>query len=199
MADARVGQQLQHRIHHAQARAQDRHDDHVGRQRFALGRLDRCFDARQRHRQLAGGLNGQEQTEPMRQPAEVAGCRRPIAQRRQGILRDRVLHQVYRHGRTIHASSRILADAETARATVCVCSCPSHSRVRPSHARRRRHQHRRPPVRRVSLIVTGGTVVTMDAAGTVIENGAVAIADAAIVAVGTAADVGLEVPCRAHH
>jgi len=41
----------------------------------------------------------------------------------------------------------------------------------------------------VSLIVTGGTVVTMDAAGTVIENGAVAIADAAIVAVGTAADV----------
>jgi 5-methylthioadenosine/S-adenosylhomocysteine deaminase len=41
----------------------------------------------------------------------------------------------------------------------------------------------------VSLIITGGTVVTMDAAGTVIENGAVAIAGAAIVAVGTAADV----------
>jgi 5-methylthioadenosine/S-adenosylhomocysteine deaminase len=41
----------------------------------------------------------------------------------------------------------------------------------------------------VSLIVTGGTVVTMDAAGTVIENGAVAIADTAIVAVGTASDV----------
>ena len=68
----------------------------------------RCFHTRQRHRQLAGGLDGQEQAEPMRQPAEVAGCRRPIAQRQQGILSNRVLHQVYRHGRTIHASSRIL-------------------------------------------------------------------------------------------
>lgn len=42
---------------------------------------------------------------------------------------------------------------------------------------------------RVSLLVTGGTVVTMDAAGTVIPDGAVAINGDTIVAVGPAADL----------
>ncbi len=41
----------------------------------------------------------------------------------------------------------------------------------------------------ISLLVTGGTVVTMDAAGTIVPDGAVAIDGAAIVAVGTAADL----------
>ena len=48
----------------------------------------------------------------------------------------------------------------------------------------------------VSLILTGGTVVTMDAAGTVIENGAVAISDTAIVAVGAAAEVAAKFSAR---
>ncbi len=43
--------------------------------------------------------------------------------------------------------------------------------------------------RAVSLVVTGGTVVTMDAAHTVIPRGAVAIDGARIVAVGPAADL----------
>jgi 5-methylthioadenosine/S-adenosylhomocysteine deaminase len=43
--------------------------------------------------------------------------------------------------------------------------------------------------RSVSLVVTGGTVVTMDAAGTVIPNGAVAIDHDAIVGVGPADDI----------
>jgi 5-methylthioadenosine/S-adenosylhomocysteine deaminase len=41
----------------------------------------------------------------------------------------------------------------------------------------------------VSLLITGGTVVTMDDSGTVVSNGAVAIDGAAIVAVGTAGDL----------
>jgi len=41
----------------------------------------------------------------------------------------------------------------------------------------------------VSLVISGGTVVTMDAQATVIENGAVAIDGSEIVAVGTAADI----------
>lgn len=48
----------------------------------------------------------------------------------------------------------------------------------------------------VSLLVTGGTVVTMDAAGTVIADGAVAIDDGAIVAVGTAADLDARFAAR---
>ncbi len=41
----------------------------------------------------------------------------------------------------------------------------------------------------ISLLVTGGTVVTMDAAGTIVPNGAVAIDGTTIVAVGAAADL----------
>src|SRR5262245_37706377 len=42
---------------------------------------------------------------------------------------------------------------------------------------------------RISLIVTGGPVVTVDASGTVIADGAVAINGATIVMVGKRADV----------
>jgi len=45
------------------------------------------------------------------------------------------------------------------------------------------------PGNAVSLVITGGTVVTMDAQGTVIEHGAVAINETEIVAVGTADDI----------
>ncbi len=51
--------------------------------------------------------------------------------------------------------------------------------------------------RAVSLVVTGGTVVTMDAAQTVIPRGAVAIDGARIVAVGSAADIASRFAGRA--
>jgi hypothetical protein len=44
-------------------------------------------------------------------------------------------------------------------------------------------------VRRVALVVTNGTVVTMDSGGRVLQNGAVAIDGSDIVAVDTAAAV----------
>ena len=47
----------------------------------------------------------------------------------------------------------------------------------------------RRPGQRVSLLITGGTVITMDAAGRVIEDAAVAITDDEIVAVGTRLDI----------
>ena len=41
------------------------------------------------------------------------------------------------------------------------------------------------PLRRADLIVAGGTVLMMDPGETVIDNGALAISDGAIAAVGT--------------
>ncbi|MFN7979906.1 MAG: amidohydrolase [Vicinamibacterales bacterium] len=51
--------------------------------------------------------------------------------------------------------------------------------------------------RAVSLVVTGGTVVTMDAAHTIIPRGAVAIDGARIVAVGPAAEIARRFTSRA--
>ena len=48
----------------------------------------------------------------------------------------------------------------------------------------------RRPGERVSVLIAGGTVVTMDEAGTVIRDGAVAISGTTIVAVGSASDLG---------
>ena len=45
---------------------------------------------------------------------------------------------------------------------------------------------------RIDLIVNGSHIVTMDEAGTVIENGAIAIDDGLILAIGSADDIGAE-------
>ena len=42
---------------------------------------------------------------------------------------------------------------------------------------------------RIDLIILGDDVVTMDAVGTVIQNGAVAVDDGLILAVGSAAEI----------
>src|SRR5829696_762912 len=51
---------------------------------------------------------------------------------------------------------------------------------------------------RVSLLISGGTVVTMDESGTVVSNGAIAIDGSAIVAVGTAGDLDAKYSARDH-
>jgi len=51
----------------------------------------------------------------------------------------------------------------------------------------------------ITLLITGGTVVTMDAAGSIIPDGAVAIDGDAIVAVGAAADLDARYNTRSRH
>ena len=48
----------------------------------------------------------------------------------------------------------------------------------------------------IDLVVRGDWVVTMDAGGTLIEDGAVAIDDGVILAVGSAADIEAQFPAR---
>jgi 5-methylthioadenosine/S-adenosylhomocysteine deaminase len=51
---------------------------------------------------------------------------------------------------------------------------------------------------RIDLIIEGDYVVTMDAAGTVVENGALAIDDGLIIAIGPAADINVEFNAEGH-
>ena len=69
---------------------------------------------------------------------------------------------------------------------ICVSSCG------PSEEPREPAAPRDEP--RVDLLVKGDYVVAMDAGGTVVENGAVAIDDGVIVAIGPAADIEAEYP-----
>jgi len=97
VANPRMREQIEDRVHHAEAGAQHRHHDHIGCENLAFGRFEGRVETRQRHRQLASRLDRQNETEPVRQPPELTRRRRAIAQRRQGILRDWMLHKMDRH------------------------------------------------------------------------------------------------------
>ena len=101
VADTRRRNQLQHRVEHAQPRAQDGHDDDVGRDAAAVRRPQRRLDRRRGRRQIARRLGGQQQADAHRHAAEHFRRRLRVAQRQQGIMHERVLDDVDRHGATI--------------------------------------------------------------------------------------------------
>ena len=75
MADPRVGHQVEHGIQHAQAGAQHRHDDDVGRDTTRRRRLERRLHGGGRRRQIAQGLGGQQHADASRGPAELVRTR----------------------------------------------------------------------------------------------------------------------------
>ena len=162
VADARVGQQLEHRVDHAQAGAQHRHDDDVGVERLALAP---ARAASRRAPSVIGSLRvasvATHQAEPMGQPPEVT---RRASSGRAATSGHPARSDAAPDGRgtwrTIHAYRRVESGAMRIVARFCwwspsllvavIACCWS----RPS----------RPVGRRASsLLVTGGTVVTMDA------------------------------------
>ena len=107
VADARVRQQLEHRLDHAQAGAQHRHDDDVGVERLAVAPA-RAASRRAPASSAASRVASIASSRLSRCASRRKWLARVVRSRsaEQGILRDRMLHQMDGHGRTIHAVSR---------------------------------------------------------------------------------------------
>jgi 5-methylthioadenosine/S-adenosylhomocysteine deaminase len=118
----------------------------------------------------------------MSQPPEVTRPGGFVAKRGECVLRDGVIDNVNGHGVNIHRGtieSRSMRSARIAFLSVLLLA------VTVGLVRMSRGQARTP----VSLIITGGIVVTVDAANRVIPDGAIAINGGEIVAVDTAAKI----------
>ncbi len=94
--------QLEGRAEHAQAGPQDRHEDDVPGEAMARRRTDRRVDGDQLGRQVADGFGEKHETHAFGRPPERVGLGPLVAQRDEGVGDDRVLHQMKRHGFTIH-------------------------------------------------------------------------------------------------
>ena len=155
VTDARVRQQLEHRIHHAEAGAQHRHDDDVGVERLALAPVSSGVSTRrQRHRQLARRLDREHQAQPMRQPPEMArpssSCRAARSARpaRSDAARDGRARGDYTRKRSrICAGCAALDSAARASARGCwrVVGRAASSRSRPAGHAASSARHRAAP------------------------------------------------------
>ena len=202
MPDARGRDQLEDRVQHPQTRAQDRHDDDVARDAPSLCRPERRLDRGRDARNVPRGLGREQQADPDGHPPKELGRRGGVPQRRERVVNERMRDEVQRHGFTIQeAGGRSRSrrrGSETRRGSgtdsgigararcwatliesplmlLRVCACRRCAAVAAGAAERRT----------VSLIVSGGTVVTMDPAGRVLSPGALAIDGRDIVGVDT--------------
>ena len=207
VADARAGHELEHGVEHAEPRAQHRHDDDIAG--HAGGRAPaRAASATITSRVGTSRSASAASSTLMRVggAAELLRRRRArVAQRDERVLNERMVDEVDGHGghytiadcqiaangrlrpSTVNGDvdaingdcRRLLRIAAADKLRPCSTTCARIDRragARPSCT------PRRPRRRPVALIVTGGTVVTMDAARRVLTPGAVAIDGADIVA-----------------
>ena len=102
MADARRRHQLEHRVQHAQARPQHRHDDDVGGDLAAGRGLERRLDDDLARRHVAQGLGRQQDADPARGPPELLGRRRASRSLTSASWTSGWVDEVDGHGGTIH-------------------------------------------------------------------------------------------------
>ena len=193
VADARVGHELQNRVEHPEPRPQHRHDDHVRADLLSGRRTERRVDADVAVRDLAHRFGGEQHADPRGRSTKMFRHRSLVAQLDERIVHERMLDDVDRHGphytispscvhRTRRDRSSEGQQSPVARSPVSSQQSPVASRQSPVRllcvvavvlgaVALATGQQRRP----ATLIITGGIVVTQNAARQVLNPGAVAI------------------------
>ena len=98
MPDASRRNQLEDRVEHAEAGAENRHDNDVMRDTAAARRAERTLDRDVTGRHFAGGFGGEQQADPHGHATEQLGRRRRVAQGRERIVNERVRDEMQWHG-----------------------------------------------------------------------------------------------------
>ena len=88
---------LEHRIQHSQTRTQDRHDHHIAADLPARRLLERRVDEDVVRRHVTQGFDRQQHADALRGPAEFVRAGPAVTQRDEGILDERVAHDVDGH------------------------------------------------------------------------------------------------------
>jgi len=99
VAHAHIGKQIDKRLHHAEPRAQDRHDHQRLREHAAGRGLHRCLDGLFESGQVARRLDGEQQAELVCERTKRHRLGRPVAQVREEMPGERMVEDVERHGR----------------------------------------------------------------------------------------------------
>ena len=92
--DARRRQQLQHRVEHAQSRAQHRHHDDIARHAAPFGFFERRLHDRALGRQIAQRFGHQQHADAIGDLAELFGFGFDVAKLAERVVNERVRHEV---------------------------------------------------------------------------------------------------------
>ena len=97
MSDPRRRHQLEDSVEHAEARAQDRNHNNIGRDPPAVGQAHRRVDRHVRRGEVPERFGGQQDADPSGRAPERFRRRSLVAQRHERILNQRVIDDVKAH------------------------------------------------------------------------------------------------------
>ncbi len=142
MADARGGQQLEHRVQHPQARAKDRHHHDIARHPASLGLFERRVDDSPFGGEIAQCFGHEQDTDSVGDLPEHLGLGVDIAKLAERVVNEGVAHDVDGHGdglytnrpdRSPRAQSEPRASGRTAvKAGSTLCDAGSVARTSPA-------------------------------------------------------------------